>query len=81
LPFEQQVDRLAQLNVIAQVENLCRTTIVQDAWRRGQVLSVHGWIYGLRDGLLGDLGVTVTQIDEIDDTVAKAQAGLGLLAP
>jgi len=81
LPFERQVDRLAQLNVIAQVENLCRTTIVQDAWRRGQVLSVHGWIYGLRDGLLGDLGVTVTQLDELDEHVAKAQAGLGLLDP
>ncbi len=81
LPFERQVDRLAQLNVIAQVENLCRTTIVQDAWRRGQVLSVHGWIYGLRDGLLSDLGVTVTSLDELDDHVAKAQAGLGLLAP
>jgi carbonic anhydrase len=55
---EARVDRLCELNVVEQVRNLARTTIVQDAWRRGQALTLHGWIYGLEDGLLRDLGVT-----------------------
>jgi carbonic anhydrase len=53
-------DRLSELNVIEQVTNVCQTTIVRDAWERGQELAVHGWIYGLRDGLLRDLDVTVS---------------------
>lgn len=48
-------DRLCELNVIEQVANVCRTTIVRDAWLRGQELTVHGWIYGLKDGRLRDL--------------------------
>ena len=55
---DSRVDRLCELNVVEQVRNLARTTIVQDAWRRGQPLTIHGWIYGLTDGLLRDLGVT-----------------------
>ena len=51
-------DRLCELNVVEQVSNVCRTSIVQDAWARGQALAVHGWIYGLHDGLLHDLNVT-----------------------
>jgi carbonic anhydrase len=50
-----QVDRLCELNVLQQAEHVCRTTIVQDAWQRGQQLAVHGWIYALHDGLLRDL--------------------------
>jgi carbonic anhydrase len=57
-------DRLSELNVIEQVANVCQTTIVQDAWARGQELHVHGWIYGLRDGLLRDLNTTVAGADE-----------------
>jgi carbonic anhydrase len=53
-------DRLCELNVIEQVRNVCRTTIVRDAWSRSQVLAVHGWIYGLKDGLLRDLKCTAT---------------------
>ena len=53
-----RVDRLCELNVVAQVRNVCQTTIVQDAWRRGQALTVHGWVYSLQDGLLRDLFVT-----------------------
>ncbi|MFO1476280.1 MAG: carbonate dehydratase [Verrucomicrobiota bacterium] len=60
------VDRLCELNVIEQVGNVCQTTIVQDAWERGQELSVHGWIYGLKDGLLQDLKMTATRPDEVD---------------
>jgi carbonic anhydrase len=55
----KRLDRLCELNVIEQVMNVGRTTIVQGAWQRGQELVVHGWIYGLQDGLLRDLGVSV----------------------
>jgi len=60
LPETEAIDRLCELNVIEQVNNVCRTTIVQDAWTRGQPLAVHGWIYGLHAGLIRDLGVTAT---------------------
>lgn len=52
-------DRLCELNVLEQVVNVARTTVVQDAWGRGQTLSLHGWVYGLHDGLLRDLDLTV----------------------
>ncbi len=61
----ERFDRFCELNVIEQVYNVCHTTIVQGAWRRGQSLSVHGWIYGLKDGLLKDLEVCITGLDEI----------------
>jgi carbonic anhydrase len=60
-----RADRLCELNVEAQVANVCHTTIVQDAWRRGQALTVHGWVYSLSDGLLRDLGVMVESADQI----------------
>lgn len=56
---EKRLDRLCELNVIEQVVNVSRTTIVQSAWERGQELVVHGWIYGLEDGLLRDLNVSI----------------------
>ena len=55
----ERLDRLCELNVVEQVLNVGRTTIVQSAWQRGQELVVHGWIYGLQDGLLRDLGVSI----------------------
>jgi len=58
--------RLCELNVIEQTANLCATTIVQDAWARGQTLTVHGWIYGLRDGLLRDLGASAGSPEEAE---------------
>jgi len=58
-------DRFCELNVAAQVANVCHTTIVQDAWRRGQPLAVHGWIYDLADGLLRDLDLVVQSADRI----------------
>ena len=61
----QRLDRLCELNVIEQVLNVCHTSIVRDAWQRGQGLAVHGWIYGLQDGLLRDLDTTVTRQDEV----------------
>jgi carbonic anhydrase len=57
-PEERRVDRLCELNVVEQVANVCDTTIVQDAWAGGQDLTVHGLVYGLRDGLLRDLRVS-----------------------
>ncbi len=57
---DDRINRLAELNVIEQVRNISRTTIVQDAWRRDQPLKLHGWIYGLTDGLIHDLGVSVS---------------------
>jgi len=57
--------RLCELNVIEQAINVCQTTIVQEAWRRRQPLTVHGWIYGLADGLLRDLGICVSDAAEL----------------
>jgi len=73
----QLADRLCELNVIEQVANVCQTTIARDAWDRGQPLVVHGWIYGLRDGLLRDLGVTVTNYAESQSVYQSAVDALG----
>jgi len=56
---KERLNRLCELNVIEQVNNVCHTTVVQDAWQRGQQLHVHGWIYSIEDGLLRDLDATV----------------------
>ncbi len=65
LPNEQRADRLCELNVVQQVANLCYTTIVQDAWRHGQALAVHGWIYDIHTGLLKDLNVCINASEQI----------------
>lgn len=70
----EQHDRLCELNVIEQVANVCRTTIVQDAWERGQDVTVHGWVYGLKDGLLSDLNVTIDSEQVVDATLQQAFA-------
>ncbi len=66
------LDRLCELNVIEQVTNVCQTTIVRDAWSRGQELTVHGLIYGLDDGHLRDLDTTVTAFEETAGVYQKA---------
>jgi carbonic anhydrase len=71
LSTREKHDRLCELNVIEQVANVCQTTIVQDAWERGQPLTIHSWVYGLQDGLLSDLGVTISGPDEL---AAKLQS-------
>ena len=71
-----RIDRLCELNVIEQVANVCQTTIVQDAWERGQRLAVHGWVYGLEDGLLRDLGATVMRPEEAASGYQAALAAL-----
>ncbi len=73
---DEAANRLCELNVIEQVANVCQTTIALDAWERGQELSVHGWIYGLKDGLLRDLNVTVAGADQMPDTYESAIAAL-----
>lgn len=59
-------DRLCELNVIEQVQNVCLTNIVRDAWSRGQELSVHGWVYSLRNGLVHDMGIDVASYEALD---------------
>ena len=67
LDIDEQIDLLCQLNVKRQVTNVCHTTIVQNAWHRGQKLSVHGWIYGLKDGLIHDLEVSVHDFSQLKE--------------
>ena len=74
LPDAQNL--LSELNVIEQVANVCQTTIVQDAWARGQELHVHGWIYGVDNGLLRDLHSTITHAREAADAYRAALAAL-----
>ncbi|MCE1180928.1 MAG: carbonate dehydratase [Rhodocyclales bacterium] len=76
LPPEKRHDRLCELNVLEQVVNVCHNPVVQDAWARGQKLTVHGWIYGLKDGLVHDLGITV---DCPEDLAARYDAALKAL--
>tara|TARA_R110002072_G_scaffold107728_12_gene234099 strand:- start:730 stop:1362 length:633 start_codon:yes stop_codon:yes gene_type:complete len=63
----QRLELLCELNVVSQVSNVCHTTIVQNAWRRGQPLAIHGWVYSLADGLLKDLDCTVDRAEQIAD--------------
>ena len=72
----ERIDHLCELNVIEQVGNVCQTTVVRDAWDRGQQLAVHGWVYGLADGLLRDLGTTVQSAKEIPAAYGAALAAL-----
>jgi carbonic anhydrase len=67
----EQHARLCELNVIEQVINVSQTTVVQDAWWRGQVLSVHGWVYDIADGLMRDLKVTVSSAADIDQRLRR----------
>jgi carbonic anhydrase len=69
---EDAVNRLCELNVIEQVVNVSRTTIVEEAWSRGQRVEVHGWIYGLRDGLLKDLGLSLASADALERSYVEA---------
>jgi carbonic anhydrase len=64
---EARLDLLCELNVTTQVANVCHTTIAQNAWARGQELSVHGWVYSLKDGLLQDLDCSVDSLEQIPE--------------
>ncbi|MFN5560395.1 MAG: carbonate dehydratase [Opitutaceae bacterium] len=71
-----RTNRLCELNVVEQVSNVCQTTIVRDAWLRGQDLTVHGWIYGLKDGLIRNLGLAVSQLEEFEPQYRAALAAV-----
>ena len=71
-----RLDRLCELNVIRQVRNVATDVFVQDAWARGQPLSVHGWVYSIENGLINDLGVTVSTCHAADQ-LAQAAPGQG----
>jgi carbonic anhydrase len=74
-----RLDRLCELNVIEQVLSVGRTTIVQSAWGRGQELAVHGWVYGIEDGLLRDLNIRVGNQKELTSAYEEAVRGLDLI--
>jgi carbonic anhydrase len=71
-PLHSQQDVLCELNAIEQVMNVAHTTVVQDAWQRGQPLTLHGWVYGLKDGLLIDLKMTVSRKDDLSPAYKSA---------
>ena len=72
LPPEQQEDILCEMNVIEQVGNVALSTVLQDAWARGQPVAVHGWVYGLKDGLLKDLHCTMDRPETVVDVFGAA---------
>jgi carbonic anhydrase len=72
LPLAEQEDALCEMNVIEQVGNVALSTVLQDAWARGQKVAVHGWVYGLSDGLLKDLGVTMDRPETVVDVFGAA---------
>jgi carbonic anhydrase len=75
---EAVLDRMCELNVIEQVQNVCQTTVVQDAWQRGQTLSVHGFVYSVTDGLLRDLCISVSGCEELSQRYKQALEALTL---
>jgi carbonic anhydrase len=76
LDDRQRLDRLCELNVLEQVVNVCQTTMVEGAWQRGQTLCIYGWIYGLADGLLRDLGMAVSSPGALASQYEQALARL-----
>ncbi len=76
LPEAHRVDALVELNALEQARNVCHTTVVRDAWQRGQTVVVHGWVYGLHNGLLEDLRITAAAGDEVAPAFARALAAI-----
>jgi carbonic anhydrase len=72
VPEDRRVDALVELNVLEQARNVCLSTVVEDAWVRGQTVVVHGWVYGLHNGLLQDLSFTVTTMDDVAPAYLRA---------
>jgi len=70
--MQAREDKVCEINVVEQALNVCETTVVQDAWARSQNLTVHGWIYGLKDGLLRDMGLTVNNAETLYSTYKTA---------
>ena len=78
LPEDKRVDALVELNVLEQARNVCLSTVVEDAWAKGQTVVVHGWVYGLHDGLLKDLSFTVHSTDDVAPAYQRALFALRL---
>jgi carbonic anhydrase len=76
LPMERQVEALCELNVLEQVRHVCDTTFVQDAWTRGQPVVIHGWVYGLHNGIINDLNITATCAADVAPAYEKALAAV-----
>lgn len=76
-PEADRLARLCELNALEQAVNVCQTTIVQDAWQRGQALSVHAWVYGLHDGRVRDLGLDMSAAAALPERYAESLASLG----
>ena len=76
LPESARLDALVELNVLEQARNVCQSTVVTDAWQRGQSVVVHGWVYGLHNGLLQDLKITAAAVDEVNASYDRALARL-----
>ena len=72
LSVAEQEDVLCEMNVIEQVSNVALSNVMQDAWARGQKVAVHGWCYGIKDGLVKDLGVTMQRPDEVVNVFRSA---------
>lgn len=79
IPESGRADALCELNVIEQVVNVAQTTVLKDAWARGQNVTLHGWVYGLHDGLLQDLHMTVSGTDDLDALYRQALSGVRLI--
>ena len=75
---DRRVDALVELNVLEQARNVCLSTVVEDAWVRGQSVAVHGWVYGLHNGLLQDLSFTVDSMDDVAPAYQRALFALRL---
>ena len=76
IAVERRVNALCELNVLEQARNACHTTVVQDAWARGQEVVVHGWVYGLHNGLLEDLALTAGRPEDVDPAYRRALANV-----
>lgn len=72
--LQRKVDRLCELNVVEQVVNVAQTTVIESAWQRGQAVTVHGWVYGLKDGLIRDLNADVSATEQIEESRTRALA-------
>ena len=79
MPEHGRAAALCELNVIEQVMNVAQSTVLQDAWARGQNVTLHGWVYGLSDGLLHDLHMTITGTSDLDTLYREAISGVRLM--
>ncbi len=76
---DQRMNAVCELNVMEQVFNVCDNTLVRNAWRRGQKITVHGWIYGVEDGLLRDLDLSLSTVEEMKAAVQRLDLKTGLI--